>query len=188
MRYRHVICLLSAALLLAGSCSRQESGARQPGIIPLPAFVQFGEGVFTLDAKVPVYVDSADESLLRTVAFLNERLQAAAGFSLSVIADDPLSHGDERAVFILEAGLPTEAYNLEITPRRVLIEYGDGAGVFYALQTLFQLLPDAIFADSSFGSSSSVCHSALRTSFRNSSIVVISFRLLCLHDATYFPE
>ena len=148
MRYRHVICLLSAALLLAGSCSRQESGARQPGIIPLPAFVQFGEGVFTLDAKVPVYVDSADESLLRTVAFLNERLQAAAGFSLSVIADDPLSHGDERAVFILEAGLPTEAYNLEITPRRVLIEYGDGAGVFYALQTLFQLLPDAIFADS----------------------------------------
>ena len=135
-------------ILLAASCARTQEAA-VPQIIPQPRFVQAGEGSFTITRSTPVYVDIASPEILRTVEFLNERLQKAGGFTLNVISnDDPLHHRDEGAVLILDAGLMKEAYNLEINQKNILIEYGSGAGIFYAIQTLFQLLPDAIFADS----------------------------------------
>lgn len=140
--------IFSAVLILLAACSRTEQAPQVISVIPEPAFVQQTEGVFHLDSKTPVYVDFSDSAMLRSVAFLNERLQKAAGFTLDVIQDDPLDHGTEKGIFILNAGWKKEAYNLQISPSRLLIEYADGAGLFYAIQTIFQLLPDAIFADS----------------------------------------
>ena len=134
-------------ILLVASCARPQE-AREPQIIPQPAFIQTADGVFTIDRNTPVYIDEGDSALLRTVGFLNDKLSKAAGWTLNVIADDPLRHGNEKGLFWLDAGLPKEAYNLYINPDRVVVEFGSGAGAFYALQTLLQLLPDAIFADS----------------------------------------
>ncbi len=141
-----IICLLSAALLLF-SCTVEKQSSGPVSIIPQPKFFQLEEGVFTLDRRTPIYVDVADSATLRTLAFLNDRLEKAAGFKLEIIDDDPLRHGQEKAVFVLDAGLNKEAYNLAIKPNRLLIEYGDGAGIFYAVQTLLQLLPEQIFAE-----------------------------------------
>ena len=138
--------LVAISLVLVLGCSKKPVD-RPIGIIPQPAFLQQEEGVFTLEKTTPVYVDAGDSSLLRTIGFLNERLEKAAGFSLKVIQDDPLMHGQEKGIFLLDAELSKEAYNLEITPGRVLIEYGDGAGAFYAVQTILQLLPTEIFAE-----------------------------------------
>ena len=134
-------------ILLVASCARPQE-AREPQIIPQPAFIQTADGVFTIDRNTPIYIDEGDSALLRTVGFLNDKLSKAAGWTLNVIADDPLRHGNEKGLFWLDAGLPKEAYNLYINPERVVVEFGSGAGAFYALQTLLQLLPDAIFADS----------------------------------------
>ena len=140
--------ILTTVLILLAACSRAEQAPQVISVIPEPAFLQQTEGVFRIDEKTPIFVDFSEPELLRTVDFLNERLQNAAGFSLDVIQDDPLAHGTEKGIFILNAGSKKEAYNLEITPDRLLVEYVDGAGLFYAIQTIFQLLPDAIFADS----------------------------------------
>ena len=135
-------------MLVAAACTAKQE-LREPQVVPQPASLQRTEGSFRIDRNVPVYVDIADSAILRTVGFLNERLQKAAGFSLKVISnDDPLHHRDEGAILVLDAGLMKEAYNLDVTPKGIVIEYGSGAGVFYAIQTLFQLLPEAIFADS----------------------------------------
>ena len=132
--------------MLLFSCTEKKQDQGLISIIPQPTFLQQEEGVFTLDRKTPIYVDVADSATLRTLGFLNDRLEKAAGFKLEIIDDDPLRHGQEKAVFVLDAGLDKEAYNLAIKPNRLLIEYGDGAGIFYAVQTLLQLLPEDIFA------------------------------------------
>lgn len=142
------LAYILATLVLIASCASSPKEVPQISIVPQPGFCQQTEGVFTIDRKTPVFVDFTDSTLLRTVAFLNERLQKAAGFTLDVIQDDPLDHGAEKGIFILNAGWKKEAYNLQVSPNRLLIEYVDGAGLFYAIQTIFQLLPDAIFADS----------------------------------------
>ena len=138
--------VISAVLLLASCGQKQEAG--EPQIIPQPAFLQRLEGSFEIGRKTPVFIDAGDSALLRTVGFLNGHLQKAAGFELQVSDDDPLRHGNEEGIFWLQAGSLPESYHLRITPDKVLVEYADGAGAFYALQTLLQLLPDAIFADS----------------------------------------
>ena len=69
-----IICLLSAALLLF-SCTVEKQSSGPVSIIPQPKFFQQEEGVFTLDRKTPIYVDVADSATLRTLAFLNDRLE-----------------------------------------------------------------------------------------------------------------
>ena len=90
-----IICLLSAALLLF-SCTVEKQSSGPVSIIPQPKFFQLEEGVFTLDRRTPIYVDVADSATLRTLAFLNDRLEKAAGFKLEIIDDDPLRHGQKR--------------------------------------------------------------------------------------------
>ena len=138
--------IVSAVLLLAACSSPEEP--REISVIPQPAFLQQEEGEFVLGKGLPVFVEEGAAEVMRSVGFLNGRLQKAAGFSLDLRQGDPLAHGREKGLFFLDAGLPEEAYGIKVSPERIVVEYGSGAGAFYAVQTLLQLLPDAIFADS----------------------------------------
>lgn len=138
--------IFSAVLILLAACSRTEQAPQVISVIPQPAFIETEEGVFELDRKTSIFVESGDSSLIRTAAFLNERLMKAAGFALPVVSGDPLQHGGEKGIFMLNAGLKPESYHLRVGSDRVVVDYGDGAGAFYAVQTILQLLPAEIFA------------------------------------------
>ncbi len=127
---------------LAFSC--KQAGDRECvslDVIPQPSHIQKEEGFFSITKKTPVYADG--EEILRTVGFLNERLRTVSGYSLNV---SPTDLSQSEGIFFLDAGLPEENYALHVEPGRVIIEYGDGAGAFYALQTLFQLMDPDIFS------------------------------------------
>ena len=133
------------ALLLAllTACSAPEPDNGEIRIIPRPRHVERYEGRLTLTEQCPIVIDTADSDLLRIAGFLNERLRMAAGFELPVTAAD-----DRAAVrFVPVDGMKSEAYLLQSGPRGVRIEYSDPAGAFYAVQTLLQMLPPAIYAD-----------------------------------------
>ena len=133
------------ALLLAllTACSAPEPDNGEIRIIPRPRHVERYEGRLTLTEQCPIVIDTADSDLLRIAGFLNERLRTAAGFELPVTAAD-----DRAAVrFVPVDGMKSEAYLLQSGPRGVRIEYSDPAGAFYAVQTLLQMLPPAIYAD-----------------------------------------
>ena len=115
-------------------------------VIPQPAHMDIGEGCFTIDSGCGIFLDEPTAEMRRIAGFLNERLGKAAGFTLTVGAAD--LRGGERGIYFMNAGLATEAYNLHVLQDRIVIDYGDGAGAFYGLQTLLQLLPTGIFSDS----------------------------------------
>lgn len=133
-------------LLVAAACSQAgHEEADTVSIIPQPRYVQMDEGTFRIDKDTKIFLDEPVEEYMRIAGFLNERLLAAAGFSLE-ITDEMTADGN--VIFFMNAGLPSEAYGIHVEPNRIVIDYGDGAGAFYALQTIFQLLPEEIFADS----------------------------------------
>ena len=133
-------------LLVAAACSQAgHEEADTVSIIPQPRYVQMDEGTFRIDKDTKIFLDEPVEEYMRIAGFLNERLLAAAGFSLE-ITDEMTADGN--VIFFMNAGLPSEAYGIHVEPDRIVIDYGDGAGAFYALQTIFQLLPEEIFADS----------------------------------------
>ena len=138
--------ILAAALLLA-ACTAPKQENRRISLIPEPAFIQTEEGEFRIDKGTKIFLEEGNKEVRRSADFLNERLQKAAGFTLPIVEDDPLRHNGEKGIFVLDAGLKPESYHLVVQPGRIVVEHGDGAGAFYALQTLLQLLPEEIFSD-----------------------------------------
>ena len=128
-----------AALALVLSCTAPKAGEGTVSVIPKPQHLQMDEGSFTITKSTPIFIEAGSEELSRIAGFLNEKLSTAAGFELPVREADLSSK--ERGIYFLDAGLPTEAYELRVEPDRIVVDYGDGAGAFYGLQTLFQLLP-----------------------------------------------
>ena len=137
----------SIAIILTALVSCSVPAEREAvSVIPQPQHMRIDEGSFAITRSVPLYLDEVTPEMERIAAFLNERLAKAAGFTLKVEEAD-LSNTDKPGIWFLNAGMPSEHYYLQVLPKRILIEYGDGAGAFYALQTLLQLLPTEIFAD-----------------------------------------
>jgi len=94
-------------------------------MLPWPRHVETRPGTFRLDASTTLTSDA------ETAA---GALRRGSGLPLA-----PAAGGDVR--LILRPGEP-EAYELDITPEGVVIA-GDEPGVFYGVQTLLQLLPEA---------------------------------------------
>jgi hexosaminidase len=93
-------------------------------------------------------VSRDDAEILAAVDLLNEILARGPGYRLSVVAgpQEPYtSDGILISVDSLSSGVRREAYTLDITPAQVRISAGGAPGVFYALQTLLQLMPSAVF-------------------------------------------
>jgi hexosaminidase len=133
---------LLLALLLAG-CAGEQGNIYK--IIPQPQQLTEKSGQFVVNRHTIIsVVAAADTGYLRVAGFLAERFQTAAGFALNVEKNS----STERNIIVLKQvpGLEKEAYRLRISPEKMLIESSTPNGAFYAMQTLFQLLPPEIFA------------------------------------------
>ncbi len=112
-------------------------------VIPRPAHITPRPGSFTLTGSTIITTDEGSRAL---GGMLADYLFPATGFRLAV---RPSAPSGARAISIrLDAtltALGAEGYRLDVTPGRVTIRAPQAAGAFYAIQTLRQLLPVAIF-------------------------------------------
>lgn len=137
------IAIFLVMMAVAVSCV-EEVRENTVSVIPQPMAFRVDEGVFDIDKNTKIVLDSPSEEMLRIAGFLNEKLSKAAGFELEIIENGPMPDGNFIA--FLNSGLPTENYVINVRPSSVAVDYGDGAGAFYALQTIFQLLPVEIYS------------------------------------------
>ena len=111
-------------------------------IVPQPVSEKTNPGMFTFTAQTAVLADASGEA---AADFLRADFQHAAGWTLP----DKPEAGAGTVEFRLDAGLAglgSEGYHLEVTPHRVLARSAGAAGLFYAMQSLRQLLPVEIFS------------------------------------------
>lgn len=139
---RLALSAVFAVLLL--SCTRTAQEPQAPQVIPQPQHIQDIGDPFTITKDTPLWVDTPSQEVERTAQMLSERFEKAAGWPLKLAGEMPQSGG---IYFMETGGYPAEGYLLRVEPGRIIIEYGDGAGAFYAMQTLLQLLPKDIFSD-----------------------------------------
>src|SRR5262249_7140142 len=113
----------------------------------LPQKMELREGGFRLTANTAVYVDSASRE---TAPFLTERLRLSTGYPLKVHtksrADAAIPRGIPLTTQKANTSLGPDAYELTVAPDSVLIRAPSQAGLFYGVQTLFQLFPPGIFS------------------------------------------
>ena len=111
-------------------------------ILPQPAHAEHLDGTFLL---TPDAVLQAESEALETAQQLADWLRPATGFALSVVeaTDAPAIRLELRPE---RSDLGPEGYELEVLPAGVTLSAPTPAGLFYAAQSLRQLLPTAIFA------------------------------------------
>ena len=116
-----------------------------PAIIPQPVQIEVGEGYFTLNKSTVIHTDP----LLRPIAdHLAGRVHTSTGYPMPVKSRHTGSTTHEIRLALndnIKSHSP-EAYSLTVSTSSVQISARKPAGVFYAVQTLLQLLPSEVFS------------------------------------------
>ncbi|MFM7221966.1 MAG: beta-N-acetylhexosaminidase, partial [Bacteroidota bacterium] len=114
--------------------------AQQPiSIIPRPAEMRIGTGKFIVSSYTALVPLGNDPEVKRIAGLLNEKLKIAAGFTLKI---EQYQRKDAiHFKLINEPALGNEGYRLYVTGEDVTIAANKSGGLFYGLQSLFQLLP-----------------------------------------------
>ncbi|MBR2351430.1 MAG: beta-N-acetylhexosaminidase [Alistipes sp.] len=129
-----------AAMALMVGCSRHVESMGSVSVIPCPAKVELAQGVFTLAPSTVVALHFEDAGLPAAVALINRVLEPIFGRALAIVGSDEAPMENVINIF-RSAEIADEGYTLDITPSAIDIAAADAHGVFYALQTLRQMLP-----------------------------------------------
>lgn len=126
------------------SCAAFAQTENQYNLIPFPARFAGQDGQFTLTPTTRVVIAPATDAAVKSVAqqFASE-VKAANGLLLSVA---PTSAALVKGTNIFlsinkKLALGDEGYKLTVTPSKVIAEATTAKGLFYATQTMRQLLP-----------------------------------------------
>jgi hexosaminidase len=115
-------------------------------IIPRPVSVEPGGEAFVLSADTVIYVQPDTDEVRAIGQYLADHLNPATGYSLQVQTSDvaPTSKAIYLTLNGADPNLGNEGYSLAITPDLVVAMANQPAGLFYAVQSLRQLLPPSI--------------------------------------------
>lgn len=131
------------------SCQREPS-PEAPSVIPVPSSMVMGEGYFDPGKSLTIRVDEGAPEALQVANYLAHRLSAVMGFDVPVTGLEKGS-GRNAIVLTIDPGLKdisgSEGYRLVSTRKSVTIEAATGDGLFRGVQTLFQMFPPQIYAD-----------------------------------------
>ena len=134
---------LFAVLCGCCSCGRVIPTDGEVAVVPLPEHIVEGQGTFRLTSDAEVVLLFDDERLSGVTAALNKVLMPLFGRGPRVRHADKAA--DHAVNVTRDETMPAEAYRLFVTPCRIDIVAGGAQGVFYAVQTLRQLLPTAAY-------------------------------------------
>ncbi len=110
-------------------------------IIPQPNVVEAKRGSFQLNAETQIFSLNT-ESAFPEQAFLSEYLANLAQIKIrsKLLSDNEVPANS--IVFSIDKGIPhSEGYTIDIGTDRIDIKASERAGLFYAVQTIQQLLP-----------------------------------------------
>lgn len=110
-------------------------------LIPYPANLTRNEGTFNLKQLTAITTPAGDEAVARYAQEFATQLEKTSGIKVPV---NPTTAATSL-VMTKDAALAHEAYKLTVNEAGINIAAADSTGFFYAIQTLKQLMPHAIY-------------------------------------------
>ena len=110
-------------------------------LIPYPANLTRNEGTFNLKQLAAITTPAGDEAVARYAQEFATQLEKTSGIKVPV---NPTTAATSL-VMTKDATLAHEAYKLTVSEAGINIAAADSTGFFYAIQTLKQLMPHAIY-------------------------------------------
>lgn len=134
--YSPWLLLLLGLFILTNSCAPSKAKkliVNQATIIPAPQQLEKGTGNFTFSKTSTLF---AIPEFTTAANFLKAYLLNGAGIDIVSTTQAAAS-----IVIIKDPLLPKQGYTLSVSKKRITIKASDGAGAFYAIQSLRQILP-----------------------------------------------
>ena len=136
---KKLLLTLAAGIVLC-SCGSHDP---QIAIVPYPNHLETGRGTYRVTDR-PVTCDSrTDERTQRAVVGFAARLATVTGGTNPVTVADEVSASGIR--FVTDESLPAEGYELNVDGEGIEVRASQFPGFLYALQSLEQLLPAAVY-------------------------------------------
>ncbi|MFP4471610.1 MAG: beta-N-acetylhexosaminidase, partial [Bacteroidales bacterium] len=131
------------------SCQNKEVIFRPVSIIPEPVSVEERGGSYEIVPGSKVLVHSGDEDAAKIARMFADRIYRTAGFKpeMNDIQDRRNDHGIIFEIVAAADSLGQEGYSLQVKNRKIELTAYRPAGLFRGLQTLYQLMPAAVFGD-----------------------------------------
>jgi hexosaminidase len=128
--------------IVVSVCKSQQAINKQIALIPQPASLSQGSGVFLLPAELIIIVPQNDE--LKKIASGLAKQLAIASKKLTIQEGNTPSPNTIFLSLSNDSNIPKEGYSLKVTTTGVTLTAREPAGIFYGVQTLLQLLPKQI--------------------------------------------
>ena len=136
---KKLLLTLAAGIVLC-SCGSHDP---QIAIVPYPNHLETGRGTYRVTDR-PVTCDSrTDERTQRAVVGFAARLATVTGGANPVTVADEVPASGIR--FVTDESLPAEGYELNVDGEGIEVRASQFPGFLYALQSLEQLLPAAVY-------------------------------------------
>lgn len=130
-------------LLLLCLCSLSKVFAQaQVNIIPLPKHLSLAQGFFRINKETKLINLTNNAETKNALKPLQEKLQKSAGINLSF--QTKISKANCIVIELDKNLTNPEAYSLKISTSKVSIKAANPSGVFYAVQSILQLMPPEI--------------------------------------------
>ncbi len=133
-----------ATLLVGASAWAQLPTPAASRLVPQPASVTAGGDPFVLTDSASIVIDSGNAELARIAEQLASLLRPSSGYTIPVSVSSNSTRGAIHLRLLADTALGTEGYQLAVSRDSVRMAANAPAGLFYAVQTLRQLLPPRI--------------------------------------------
>ena len=112
-------------------------------IIPLPLRVKELPGKFTINSASKIYIDPNNSELRKLANILSAQLKSYS--NKNIVVNDKINTTGKNSFILTLTNTPdtlgNEGYILSVNNNQVIVKAFKPAGIFYGLQTIFQLLP-----------------------------------------------
>ena len=142
--------LFLTVILMAGCTDRQTK--EPPDIIPRPANMTLQKGTFMISPKTSIWVSITGTNVEMVAEGLSQRLSHITGERMPVRLLEGRPPRNSILLTIddkIERDFGQEGYVLSVTPSGIVISAAEAMGLFYGVQTIYQLMPAEVFSHES---------------------------------------
>ena len=140
MLFKRFLNQIAILVILLSSCSKTKVFTENDiQIIPKPKELKITKGFFEFSKNTKFVANNdSQKEILNT---LIDKFNIAAGWNLKIVTDVPQKN---YVKFSIDPNLTNEGYSLNVTKDNIVIKAKGNTGFLYGLESLRQLLPNAI--------------------------------------------
>lgn len=132
--------IIAVLLLICPSCF-----AQRYNIIPKPLKVIEQPGDFRINSKTILAVTTKDSAFIEVVNNFAKQIKITAGIKLHLLLSPSKLPEKNVIIFSKAEDMNIEAYQLQVSMKRIKVTASKPNGLFYGVQSICQLLPAEIY-------------------------------------------